>query len=139
VSGITISIIAGVFLGLFQSLHGKAEELPLRTATMMLLVIAAVLSNALTLVTGGVAAYRALTLPGILYFAAAGAIHFSGGWMFIGISQRRVGVGITGLLVGATPVFTAIIAWLVIREGLTPMEIFGVVLVIIGVGVASWR
>lgn len=138
-SGITISIIAGVFLGLFQSLHGKAEELPLRTATMMLLVIAAVLSNVLTLVTGGVTAYRALTLPGILYFAAAGAIHFSGGWMFIGISQRRVGVGITGLLVGATPVFTAIIAWLVIREGLTPMEIFGVVLVIIGVGVASWR
>jgi drug/metabolite transporter (DMT)-like permease len=139
VSGITISIIAGVFLGLFQSLHGKAEELPLRTATMMLLVIAAVFSNALTLVLDGLDAYRALTLPGILYFAAAGAIHFSGGWMFIGISQRRVGVGITGLLVGATPVFTAIIAWLIIRETLSPMEIFGVVLVIIGVGIASWR
>ncbi|MFP4153694.1 MAG: EamA family transporter [Alkalispirochaeta sp.] len=138
-SGITISIIAGVFLGLFQSLHGKAEELSLRTATMMLLVFAAILSNALTLATGGIEAYRALTLPGVLYFAAAGAIHFSGGWMFIGISQRRVGVGITGLLVGATPVFTAIIAWLVIREGLTPTEIGGVVLVIIGVGIASWR
>lgn len=138
-SGVAIAVIAGVFLGFFQSLHGKAEDLPLRTATTILLVIAAAVSHALTLVTKGVAAYGTLTATSILYFALAGAVHFCGGWLFIGLSQRRVGVGVTGLLVGATPVFTAVIAWILIQERLNPQEIVGIVLVIAGVGIASWR
>lgn len=139
VSGVVISLIAGIFLGLFQSLHGKAEEIPLRSATAILLVIAALVSHLLTFAIKGAASYAAVTPVAVLFFALAGAIHFSGGWMFIGMSQRRVGVGVTGLLVGATPVFTAIIAWMILREGLNVQEMFGVALVIVGVGIASWR
>jgi drug/metabolite transporter (DMT)-like permease len=138
-SGITIAILAGVFLGLFQSLHGKADELPIRTATIVLLVFAAVAAVALALGIEGAAAFRALTWRTALVFGLGGAIHFSGGWLLIGLSQRRVGVGITGLLVGATPVFTALIAWVVLGEMLSGKDVLGIALVVIGVGVASWR
>jgi drug/metabolite transporter (DMT)-like permease len=138
-SGVTIAILAGVFLGLFQSLHGKAEELPIRTATVLLLIFAAVAATTLAVVTEGLVAFRALTARAILVFALGGAIHFSGGWLLIGLSQRRVGVGITGLLVGATPVFTALIAWMVLGEMLSVRDVMGIALVVVGVGVASWR
>ncbi len=138
-SGIAIALLAGVFLGLFQSLHGKAEELPIGTATITLLVIAAFAANIFTLIAVGVQGYTSLTARATLAFALSGAIHFSGGWLFIGLSQRRVGVGITGLLVGATPVFTAMVAWVVLGEVLTLRDIVGVLLVVVGVGVASWR
>lgn len=138
-SGVTIAILAGVFLGLFQSLHGKAEELPIRTATVLLLIFAAVAATTLAVATEGLVAFRALTARAILVFALGGAIHFSGGWLLIGLSQRRVGVGITGLLVGATPVFTALIAWMVLGEMLSVRDVMGIALVVVGVGVASWR
>ena len=137
--GVWIALIAGVFLGLFQSLHGNAEDLPVRTATMLLLAIAAVLVNVLTVAIFGLSAYTALTGRALFFFGVAGAIHFSGGWMFIGLAQRRVGVGITGLLVGATPVFTAIIAWTLIGEALSVKDLAGIALVVAGVGVATWR
>lgn len=137
--GVLIALIAGVFLGLFQSLHGNAENLPVRTGTMLLLAMAAILVNAVTVATSGISAYTALSGRAVLFFAIAGAIHFSGGWMFIGLAQRRVGVGITGLLVGATPVFTAIIAWTILGESLSVKDLAGVGLVVAGVGVATWR
>ncbi len=106
---------------------------------MLLLVIAAVAANGFALVSSGPGAYGALSLRAILVFGLAGAIHFSGGWLLIGLSQRRVGVGITGLLVGATPVFTALIAWVVVGEVLSLRDLAGIALVVVGVGVASWR
>jgi drug/metabolite transporter (DMT)-like permease len=138
-NGVLTALLAGVFLGLFQSLHGKADELPIRTGTMLLLVIAAVAANGFALVSAGPGAYGALSLRAVLVFGLAGAIHFSGGWLLIGLSQRRVGVGITGLLVGATPVFTALIAWAVVGEVLSIRDLAGIALVVVGVGVASWR
>lgn len=138
-SGVLIALIAGVFLGLFQALHGNAENLPIRTGTMLLLAIAAVLVNVVTIATSGISAYTALSGRAVFFFATGGAIHFSGGWMFIGLAQRRVGVGITGLLVGATPVFTAIIAWTILGESLSVKDLAGIGLVVAGVGVATWR
>jgi drug/metabolite transporter (DMT)-like permease len=138
-SGVSIAILAGVFLGLFQSLHGKAEELPIRTATVLLLLFAAVAATALALVAEGPGAFGALSWRAVVVFALGGAIHFSGGWLLIGLSQRRVGVGITGLLVGATPVFTALIAWAIIGETLSIRDILGIAFVVVGVGVASWQ
>lgn len=138
-SGVIIAILSGIFLGLFQSLHGKAGRLPIRPATMLLLGIGAIIAGAFAVGTVGVDAYAALSGRALLLFALAGAIHFSGGWLLIGLSQRRVGVGITGLLVGATPVFTAVIAWTLIGEMLTARDLTGIALVVAGVGVASWR
>lgn len=138
-TGIFLALAAGVFLGLFQSLKGKDLVLPVRTATMVLLLVAAVVVNGAVLLYFGPSPYLALGLPAILMFAISGAIHFSGGWLMIGLSQHRVGVGVTGLLVGATPVFTTIIAWIVLGEQLEIKDIAGIALMITGVGLASWR
>lgn len=137
--GVLLAIFSGVFLGLFQSLHGKAGSLPIRPATMLLIGIGAVIATVFALATVGLEAFRELTPRALMLFGLAGAIHFSGGWLLIGLSQRCVGVGITGLLVGATPVFTAVIAWTLIGEALTPRDLAGIALVVAGVGVASWR
>lgn len=137
--GIIAALSAGVFLGLFQSLKGKDQVISVRTATMILLLVAVVLINGTVLFVHGPALYQALGVPAILLFALSGTIHFCGGWLMIGLSQRRVGVGITGLLVGTTPVFTALIAWLALGEQLDVKDMVGILLVVAGVGLASWR
>lgn len=138
-SGIWIAIAAGVLLGVFQPLHARAHDIGLQVATALLLVFAALIAHAIGLLTLGTGAYAGLTPRSILYFSVAGAIHFWAGWTFIGMSQRRVGVAITGLLVGATPVFTALVAWATLNERLAPLELVGVAMVVVGVGIASWR
>ena len=137
--GIVTSLVGGVLLGLFQTFHAKTEALSVRSATALLLSFAVVLANAAVLITAGLAPYAALDAASLVWFAAAGAIHFVGGWMLIGLSQRAVGVGITGVLVGTTPVFTALVAWLALGETLSPKDLFGVALVVVGVGLASWK
>ena len=138
-NGMVAAIAAGVLLGLFQTLHGQAEELPVRTATVVLLIVAVAVATIAALLLLGIQPFLALTPRALLLFALAGAIHFSGGWMLMGVSQRSVGVGITGLLIGAAPVFTALIAVAAFGERLTPRDIVGVVLVVTGVGLASWK
>jgi drug/metabolite transporter (DMT)-like permease len=135
--GVVTAIAAGVFLGLFQTLHGNAHELPVRTATVLLLGFGVVFVNAAAILTMGPGFYGELNVRALSYFTLAGAIHFSGGWMLVGLSQRRVGVGITGLLVGATPVFTAVIALVVLGEALSIRDLLGISLVVAGVWIAS--
>ena len=137
--GIYLSLIAGVLLGLFQVLNGKASAISLGTGNILLLGISAVTVIGLTLVTGGFSDIRSLSLTATGWFALAGAIHFSGGWLFMSLSQRKVGVGITGLLIGATPAFTATLAWFGVQESISPKEILGIGLIILGVWIASWK
>lgn len=137
--GILTALTAGVLLGLFQWLLGKNRELPVRTATVVLLALATVIVNVLTVATLGVGAYAALSLRALGLFALAGVVHFAFGWMSTGMSQRQVGVGVTGVLIGTTPVFTAVIAWVFLGELLSTGDIIGIGLVVLGVGIVTWK
>lgn len=92
-------------------LHGKASAISLGTGTIFLLGISALSVISLTFLTGGFDDILSLTWSTADWFALAGAIHFSGRWLFMSLSHRTVGVGITGLLLGATPAFTATLVW----------------------------
>ncbi|MDH3687316.1 MAG: DMT family transporter [Myxococcales bacterium] len=52
-------------------------------------------------------------------------------------AQRRIPAARAGLLFALEPVFAALIAWIALGEGLTPVELLGGALVVVGVAVAE--
>lgn len=137
--GVLFSLLAGLFLGLFQAFNGRArEELSIRQGTFTLLLVSTTIVASGLLITGGVEPFRALTLRSGLLFAGAGLIHFILGWTLLSVSQNRVGAGRTGILVGSTPIFAAVLGFVILKESLSPVAILGIFLVVFGVVVVSY-
>lgn len=79
----------------------------------------------------------AAPLSAYLNFAMAGLVHFFIGWTLISLSQNQVGAARTGALVGATPLFAAVVAALTLGEILDLWTILGILLVVGGVYLVS--
>jgi drug/metabolite transporter (DMT)-like permease len=69
---------------------------------------------------------------GILYFAAAGLVHYIAGWGFMNASTRLVGASRMSAITGITPLFAAILAILTLREILNVFIGSGIILIVIG-------
>lgn len=137
--GVFFSLLAGVFLGLFQSLNGRArEDLPIREGTLTLLVVSSVIVATGLVIDDGLAPFRELSFRSLFLFGAAGALHFIVGWTLLSVSQKAVGAGRTGILVGATPIFAALLGVLVLREAISLLAFLGVLLVVAGVVIVSY-
>lgn len=137
--GIFFSLLAGIFLGLFQSLNGRArEDLAIRKGTLTLLLVSTAIVGTALVLESGFAPFRDLTLRSLLLFGSAGLLHFILGWTLLSVSQSRVGAGRTGILVGATPIFAAALGLLVLEEKISLLAFFGVLLVVAGVVTVSY-
>jgi drug/metabolite transporter (DMT)-like permease len=69
---------------------------------------------------------------GILYFAAAGLVHYIAGWGFMNASTKLVGASRMSAITGITPLFAAILAILTLREILNVFIGSGIILIVIG-------
>lgn len=69
---------------------------------------------------------------GILYFAAAGLVHYIAGWGFMNASTRLVGASRMSAITGITPLFAAILAILTLREILNVFIGSGILLIVVG-------
>jgi drug/metabolite transporter (DMT)-like permease len=107
VSGVLWATASGIGFGLFQSLNRRAIRgiedpwvstfLQLSVATGVL-VLASLLSEDLSRLAD--ASGEAIAL-----FAVAGVIHFVLGWLFLNMSQMRIGASRTAPLITLTPLF----------------------------------
>ena len=61
------------------------------------------------------------------------------GWTFISMSQEQVGAARTGAIVGTTPFFAAVVAWLTLGEALSLKAIIGVVMIVAGAYLVTRR
>jgi transporter family protein len=72
------------------------------------------------------------TRAGILYFSAAGLVHFIAGWGFMNASTRLVGAARMSAITGVTPLFAAILAILTLNEALNLYTGLGIILIVAG-------
>jgi drug/metabolite transporter (DMT)-like permease len=118
VSGVLWATASGIGFGLFQSLNRRAIRgiedpwvstfLQLSVATGIL-VLASLLSEDLGQL--GDASGEAIVL-----FAVAGVIHFVLGWLFLNMSQMRIGASRTAPLITLTPLFGIALAAVTLGE-----------------------
>jgi uncharacterized membrane protein len=118
VSGVLWATASGIGFGLFQSLNRRAIRgiedpwvstfLQLSVATAVL-VLASLLSEDLSRL--GDASGDAIAL-----FAIAGVIHFVLGWLFLNVSQMRIGASRTAPLITLTPLFGIVLAAVTLGE-----------------------
>jgi drug/metabolite transporter (DMT)-like permease len=139
VTGTLIALAAGMSLGLFQLFNRKASTygIGLEQTTLTLLVISAAILAAVVLATHPLSMLGRIPAEAYGYFAVAGVIHFVVGWSFLSVSQRRVGAGRTGSLIGTMPVFSAVLGAIFLGEFLDYVEILGVACVVAGVILVS--
>jgi drug/metabolite transporter (DMT)-like permease len=134
VSGVLWATAAGIGFGLFQSVNRRALRdiedpyvstfLQLAVATAIL-VVASVLSEDLGQL--GDASGDAIAL-----FALVGVIHFVLGWLFLNVSQMRIGASRTAPLITLTPLFGVALAAVTLGELPSLAALGAIVPVVIG-------
>jgi len=137
-SGPVWAILSGVTYGLFQIVNRRGvARMDIYRATFILLLVSAGVMMAASVFMEDLNALFNAPLRPILYFALAGFLHFFIGWTLFSESQRRAGAARTGALVGATPLFATVIAWIFLNETLSPLTILGIALALVGVYLIS--
>lgn len=130
---------AGAFAA-FQVVNARAlSRTDVARGTRVLLTTAAVVLGLITLVTDGPTPWTQAPLRGLLMGAAAGMVHFGLGWTFLGTAQQRIGAARTGALVGTVPLFGSLVAWGLLGEAVGPLQLAGLLLVVVGVVVIATR
>lgn len=137
-TGILWAIVAGIGFGFFQLINRKAgRQMDIYQATFTLLLVSSLILVTASLLLEDLQLLRDAPWSAYFYFALAGLLHFFLGWTLLSVSQKRIGAARTGALIGATPVFAAILAALMLGEVLSWATLAGVLLVTIGVYIIS--
>jgi drug/metabolite transporter (DMT)-like permease len=136
VTGVLWATAAGIGFGLFQSVNRRALRdiedpyvstfLQLAVATGIL-VLASLLSEDLSQL--GDASGEAIAL-----FALVGVIHFVLGWLFLNVSQMRIGASRTAPLITLTPLFGVALAAVTLGE----LPSLGALVAIVPVVIGAW-
>lgn len=130
---------AGAFAA-FQVVNARAlSRTDVARGTRVLLTTAAVVLGLITLVTDGPTPWTQAPPRALLMGAAAGMVHFGLGWTFLGTAQQRIGAARTGALVGTVPLFGSLVAWGLLGEAVGPVQLAGLLLVVVGVVVIATR
>lgn len=130
---IILALLAGIFFALYQLLNRKASLRIALTNTMVtLLTTCLVTVGILVVILVGPVSSWSLSLAGIVYFSAAGFFHFVLGFTGISLSQKQVGAGRTGALVGTVPIFAAAVGWIFLGEKITLVNIVSISVIVIG-------
>lgn len=139
-AGLAPALLAGVGFAVFQTVNRRAlTRVDVYRGTAALLAAGAVVLLLVAVATDGLALVRGATTASLLAFGAAGAIHFSLGWTLLGMSQVRLGAAGAGVVIGAVPLFGAVVAHLFLDEPLSPVAVGGLVVGVIGVCVVAAR
>jgi drug/metabolite transporter (DMT)-like permease len=141
VSGVLWATASGIGFGLFQSLNRRAIRgiedpwvstfLQLSVATAVL-VLASLLSEDLSRLAD--ASGKAIAL-----FAVAGVIHFVLGWLFLNMSQMRIGASRTAPLITLTPLFGIVLAAVTLGELPSPAALAAIAPIMLGAWVLASR
>lgn len=139
-SGTTMAVIAGIGFGFFQPLNRRVNrDLDPYACTFVVLVTGAVMVIALALLTSDLSVLTDAPLSSFGWFTIAGVIQFAGGWTMVSLSQRRDGAAKTGAAAGAMPVISTLLAAVFLSEVPPAVTVIGVLLVVGGVTVLSFR
>ena len=117
-SGVLWATASGIGFGLFQSLNRRAIrgiEDPYVSTFLQLAVATAVLVVA-SLVSEDLGQLSEASGDAIAIFALAGIVHFVLGWLFLNVSQARIGASRTAPLITLSPLFGVVLAVVTLGE-----------------------
>lgn len=135
-AGVVPALLAATAFAAFQMVNRRAlSGIDPYRGTGALVGVGAVVLGLVSLLTEGPAVVTAAPSSALGFAAAAGFLHFVGGWTLLGFSQLRVGTARTGVLLGTVPLFGALIAAITLDESLTGVTMLGLVVVTTGVGI----
>jgi len=106
-------------------------------ATFLQLLVALGVLVAASLATEDLGLLGDATTISLVWFSAAGLVHFFVGWTLLNMSQMRIGAARTSPLLSTNPVFGAAIAALWLAEVPAALEWLGILLVLAGAFVVS--
>jgi drug/metabolite transporter (DMT)-like permease len=118
VSGVLWGTASGIGFGVFQSLNRRAIrgiEDPWVSTFLQLSVATAVLVVA-SLVSEDPSRLADASGKSIVLFALAGVVHFVLGWLFLNVSQMRIGASRTAPLITLSPLFGLVLAVVLLGE-----------------------
>ncbi len=116
-SGTVWAAASGLGFGVFQTLNRRAVvAIDAYVSTFVQLAIATFVLAVAAAATEDLATLRDASAAAFAWFAAAGVIHFFGGWTFLNLSQKRIGAARTSPLVSIVPVFGVAVAAATIHE-----------------------
>lgn len=137
-TGAAWAVVAGLGFGVFQTLNRRAVTgMNVFVATFLQLLVSALVMIGVTLTTEDISVLSTAPISALIWFGLAGVIHFSIGWTFLNGSQKRIGAARTGALIGTTPLFGALIAFVTLSEGLDVFSLTGILLIVVGAYVTS--
>jgi len=141
VSGVLWATASGIGFGLFQSLNRRAIrgiEDPWVSTFLQLFVATAVLVLA-SLVSEDLTRLGDASGEAIVLFAIAGIIHFVLGWLFLNMSQMRIGASRTAPLITLTPLFGVVLAVVTLGELPSVTALAAIVPIMVGAWILASR
>jgi drug/metabolite transporter (DMT)-like permease len=139
VTGTALAAAAGLGFGVFQTLNRRAvggmNDAYLATFLQLLVALGVLL--AASLATEDLGLLGEATTASLVWFSAAGLVHFFVGWTLLNMSQMRIGAARTSPLLSTNPVFGAAIAAVWLAEVPGAVQWLGIVLVLAGAFVVS--
>jgi drug/metabolite transporter (DMT)-like permease len=140
VNGAVVAAASGVGFGLFQTLNIRAVRgMDPFASTFVQIAVAAVALLVASAVSGGLAQLSDAPASALLYFAAAGVLHFIAGWTLLNISQKRIGAARTSPLLTTVPLFGIAIAALTVGQLPEAVELPAIALIVTGAYVVVSR
>ena len=137
-TGALWAVVAGAGFGVFQAFNRRAgRSIDAYVSTFLLLVVSAAVLVAASLLTEDMSLLGEASWKAFVYFGLAGFVHFTLGWTFLSLSQKRIGAARTGALIGTTPLFAFLVGILFFDEFLSLPIVLGIVLVLTGVYLVS--
>lgn len=140
-SGVLWATASGIGFGLFQSLNRRAIrgiEDPWVSTFLQLFVATAVLVLA-SLVSEDLTRLGDASGEAIVLFAIAGIIHFVLGWLFLNMSQMRIGASRTAPLITLTPLFGVVLAVVTLGELPSVTALAAIVPIMVGAWILASR
>jgi drug/metabolite transporter (DMT)-like permease len=101
-------------------------------ATVVMLVAGAVVVALAAVAIDGPSVLMASTGAGVLFFMGAGLVHFIGGWGFMNASTRLIGPSRMSAITGATPLFAAVFAVVLLHEDVNWFLGLGILAIVAG-------
>jgi transporter family protein len=141
VSGVLWATASGIGFGLFQSLNRRAIrgiEDPWVSTFLQLAVATAVLVAA-SLASEDLGRLGDASGDAVGLFAVAGIVHFVLGWLFLNVSQMRIGASRTAPLITLTPLFGVALAALTLGEVPSAAALAAIVPVMLGAWLLASR
>lgn len=138
-TGPLLAAAAGVGFGAFQTLNRRAVG-GMRDAyltTFLQLLVAMLVLLVASAATEGFGPLADAKAAALLWFAAAGLVHFFLGWTLLNMSQIRIGAARTSPLLATNPVWGTAFAALWLGEVPSPIAWLAIALVVTGALVVS--